>query len=242
MTHSTHTQQALFAPFVDEQALAQAELETYIEAQAQAVAPEELKVVEINFYEHEIYALDKLVAKITYDNDDFQTQRWIVMVNSVEVHRANTWLKCHNYITWHFSHGKLPVQEQENGTAATVYEVMAEIVAACEEFGFDVTNDGEIYHNSVKLGWVGCTDGRWWVAQASSEHQIKVPCDSAFDGVWLLSMVEASANKYADQKPACFEELLDKPFEMLTPQEWATLKEYSPQREQRRVSSSVRRG
>ncbi len=39
MTYITHTQQAIPSFFVDEQALAQAELYTHIETQAEAVAP-----------------------------------------------------------------------------------------------------------------------------------------------------------------------------------------------------------
>ncbi len=224
MTYKTHTQQPLFAPFVDDLALAQAELEKHIEAQAEANALLELKVVEINFYEHEMYADDKLVAKITYDHDDFQTQRWVVIVNSVEIHRANTWAKCHSYITWHYTRGELPVQEP-SGIATTGDEVMVQIATECEKFGLSVREDG-IYHNSVKLGWVGCTNGKWWVAQASSEHQIKVPCDRAFDGVWLLSMV--SASKCADAR-SC-EELLDRPFNELSVEEWEQLFEYEPLR------------
>ncbi|WP_026736257.1 hypothetical protein [Fischerella sp. PCC 9605] len=80
MPYTTHTQQALFAPFVDSQALAQAELENYIETQASAVAPEELTSVVCSFYDHEVYALEKLIAKITYDHDDFQTQRWFTFM------------------------------------------------------------------------------------------------------------------------------------------------------------------
>ncbi|BAZ71073.1 hypothetical protein NIES4106_58700 (plasmid) [Fischerella sp. NIES-4106] len=55
MTYKTATQQALFAPFVDEQVVAQAELEQHITQQAQSVAPEEFRVVEISCYDQEIY-------------------------------------------------------------------------------------------------------------------------------------------------------------------------------------------
>ncbi|QSJ19140.1 hypothetical protein JYQ62_10630 [Nostoc sp. UHCC 0702] len=53
---------------VDEQAIAQLELDRYIEAQASAIAPE-LKAVEITFFDHEYYAGEKLVAAISYDHD-----------------------------------------------------------------------------------------------------------------------------------------------------------------------------
>ncbi|MFK0734497.1 MAG: hypothetical protein ACIWVG_25665, partial [Gloeotrichia echinulata HAB0833] len=54
MTEKTPIQQALKAYRVDE-----------------AVAPEEFRVIEISFYDHEIYDGDKLIASITYDDDDF---------------------------------------------------------------------------------------------------------------------------------------------------------------------------
>jgi hypothetical protein len=51
-------------------------------------------------------------------------------------------------------------------------------------------------------------------------HQQKVPCDSAFEAVWVLSMVELT-------QPSS-EELLDKPFDQLTADEWERLREYQP--------------
>jgi hypothetical protein len=29
------------------------------------------------------------------------TQPWIVIINGLEIHRANTWASCYDYITWH---------------------------------------------------------------------------------------------------------------------------------------------
>ncbi|MBE8989898.1 hypothetical protein IQ275_22535, partial [Nostoc sp. LEGE 12450] len=67
----------------DNQALAQAELDSYIATQAQAVAPELLTIVEISFDHHEYYAGDELLASISHD-DNHLTQRWVVMVNERE--------------------------------------------------------------------------------------------------------------------------------------------------------------
>jgi hypothetical protein len=78
---------------VDNQALAQAELDNYIADQAQAVAPEPLTIVEISFDHHEYYADDKLVASISHD-DNHLTQRWVVMINDKEIFRANTLMRC----------------------------------------------------------------------------------------------------------------------------------------------------
>ena len=66
--------QKLTPAALDEQALAQAELDNYIANQAQAVAPDPLRIVEISFDHHEYYADDKLIASISHD-DDHLTQR-----------------------------------------------------------------------------------------------------------------------------------------------------------------------
>jgi hypothetical protein len=64
-----------------------------------------IRTVEISFYDHEVYAGDKLIANIGHDDDDFVTQCWVVKINGVEIHRAHTWAKCYHYITWHFKQG-----------------------------------------------------------------------------------------------------------------------------------------
>ncbi|BBD70440.1 hypothetical protein NIES4072_68060 [Nostoc commune NIES-4072] len=178
------------------------------------VKVEELRVIEISFYDHEYYAGKQLIATITHDDD--LTQPWVVVVNDAEVHRAATLMLCHRYICWQYKRGTLPVQ-QEAPRATTGNEVMCEIAAQCEQFGFELLDDG-IYKDEQKLGSIGCTEGKWWVIQATSVHQQKVPCDSAFDAVWVLSMVEP-------MQPSC-EELLDKPFDKLTASEWLMLLEY----------------
>ncbi|MCC5603815.1 hypothetical protein [Nostoc favosum] len=65
----------------DNQATAQTELDRHIAAQAQAITPEPLTTVEINFYHHEVYCGKELIAYIAYDHDDLVTQPWLVMVN-----------------------------------------------------------------------------------------------------------------------------------------------------------------
>ncbi|MCC5659919.1 hypothetical protein LC608_23665 [Nostoc sp. XA010] len=166
---------------------------------------EELRSVEISFEDHEFYAGQKLVASITHDDD--LTQPWIVMVNGEEIHRANTFKRCHSYITWHYQRGTLPIQEEETPVATTGNEIMVQIADECEKYGFEILDDG-IYDHEQKLGEVGCTNGRWWVIRATSVHQQKIPCDSALDAVWVLSMIELT-------QPSR-EELLDKPFDRLT--------------------------
>jgi hypothetical protein len=96
---------------VDEQPTAQAELDNHTVTQAQAIAPEPLRTVEISFYYHEYYAGNQLVASITHD-DDHLTQRWVVMVNDKEVFRANTVMRCHRFICTHYKDGTLLVEAE----------------------------------------------------------------------------------------------------------------------------------
>jgi hypothetical protein len=285
----------------DNQTLAQTELDNYIATQAQAVAPEPLTTVEINFYHHEVYCGKELIAYIAYDHDDLVTQRWLVMANGKEEFRANTWAKCYRFITWHhfdgtlretfpaplevaeaptileisfydqeafvgdklvasisydhgnyqnlywrvlvnnveifrdlsaarchsyikqqYQQGTLPVQEQlPEEVCTTGNEVMAQIFNECEKYGFEILDDG-IYQNDVKLGEVGHTDDGWWVMRTGEYQQM--PCDSAMDAVWWLSMVDVLPTA----EVADCEELLDRPFDELTPDEWQRLREYAP--------------
>jgi hypothetical protein len=91
----------------DEQSKAQAELDQHIATQAQAIAPEPLTTVEINFYHHEVYCGKELIAYIAYDHDDLVTQPWLVMVNGVEKFRATTVARCQRFIEWHHQDGTL---------------------------------------------------------------------------------------------------------------------------------------
>ncbi|MHC5917192.1 MAG: hypothetical protein ACYTXE_40865 [Nostoc sp.] len=292
----------------DNQALDQAELDNFIADQAQAIAPETLTTVEINFYHHEVFCGNELIAYIAYDHDDLVTQPWLVMVNGKEEFRANTWTKCYRFITWHqkdgtlretfpaptqvaeaptileisfydqeafvgdylvasisydhgnyqnlywrvlvnnveifcdlsaarchsfikqqYQQGMLPVQEPFiEEVCTTGNEVMAQIFNECEKYGFEILDDG-IYNNDIKLGEVGQTDGGWWVMRTGEYQQM--PCDSAMDAVWWLSMVDSVPHT---ETVDC-EELLDRPFEMLTAQDLELLREYEPVAESREL-------
>ncbi|MBU7583086.1 MAG: hypothetical protein KAF91_09280 [Nostoc sp. TH1S01] len=205
----------------DEQAIAQDELNQYVAEQAQAVAPEELRVVDISFYDKEYYAGDKLIATVTHDDDDFVTQRWVVMVNNAEEFRAATPMMCHRFICIHYKDGSLPVQEQAatETPCTTGNEIMAQIFNACEQHGLELLDDG-IYQDDEKLGEVGFTDGYWWVIRASS-GQHKMACGSADEAVRMLLVVKAGD----------WDDLLDKPFDQLSKQEWRLLMEFEPVRE-----------
>ncbi|BAB78222.1 hypothetical protein ACN23B_27640 (plasmid) [Anabaena sp. FACHB-709] len=291
MTYIAHRQQP-----VSEQTLAQAELDLHIVDQAQAVAPEDLTTVEINRHHYEIYAGKRLIAYITYDNTDFVTQRWVVMVNGEEKFRHNTQAWCFRFIDWHhkdgtlnptvsgeipevptiskicfydhealvdgelvasisfdsenhedlywrvlvnnieifrdttparchsyvkqqYQQGTLPVQQPFVEPCTTGNEIMVQIADECEKHGLELLDDG-IYRSDVRLGEVGCTDNQWWVIR-TGESQEKIPCDSAMDAVYWLSMVDAIEAMDCEQ-------LLDLPFDMLTAHDWQRLLEYQP--------------
>jgi hypothetical protein len=192
----------------DEQALAQAELDTYITDQAQVVAPELFTIVEISFDHHEYYAGNQLIASISHD-DSHLTQRWVVMVNDKEVFRANTLMRCDRFICTHYKDGSLPVQEKEATPPTTENQIMAHIFNECEKYGFEILDDG-IYNNGVKLGQVGCTNGNWWVKKRYSVQQQY--SNSVLDAVRSLSMVDVST----DGKSIFDEYFLDQPLEQLT--------------------------
>ncbi|MCC5633198.1 hypothetical protein LC613_37490 [Nostoc sphaeroides CHAB 2801] len=179
----------------DEQATAQAEFDSYITDQAQAVAPEPLRIVEISFDHHEYYADDKLVASISHD-DNHLTQRWVVMVNDKEVFRANTLMRCDRFICTHYKDASLPVQEKEATPPTTENQIMAHIFNECQDYGFEILDDGIYNNNGVKLGQVGCTDGNWWVKEGSSDQQQY--SNSVFDAVRSLSMVDTLPHTEAD--------------------------------------------
>ncbi|MDZ8070410.1 MAG: hypothetical protein RMY64_33185 [Nostoc sp. DedQUE08] len=193
----------------DEQATAQGELDGFIATQAQAIAPEPLRIVEISFDHHEYYADDKLVASINHD-DNHLTQRWVVMINDKEVFRANTLMRCDRFICTHHKDGSLPVQEKEATPPTTENLIMAHIFNECQKYGFEILDDGIYNNKGVKLGQVGCTDRNWWVKRRYSTQQQY--SNSVFDAVRSLSRVDVST----DGKSIFEEYFLDQPLEQLT--------------------------
>ncbi|MCC5605050.1 hypothetical protein [Nostoc favosum] len=192
-------------------------------------------ILEISFYDQEAFVGDKLVASISYDHDNYQNLYWRVLVNNVEIFRDLSAARCHSYIKQQYQQGTLPVQEQlpeeeaegqgatskgeeisplhpapcSLSSSTTGNEVMAQIFDECEKYGFEILDDG-IYQNEVKLGEVGCTDGGWWVMRTGECQQM--PCDSAMEAVWWLSMVDVST----DGKSIFDEYFLEQPLEQLT--------------------------
>ncbi|QKQ75131.1 hypothetical protein [Nostoc sp. TCL240-02] len=214
---------------VDNQALAH-----FIADQAQAIAPKPLRIVEISFSDYEYYAGNQLIASISHD-DNHLTQRWVVMVNDKEVFRANTLMRCDGFICTHYKDGTLPVQEAEvQGSrgaegknlqqlsplplrssapmlsSSTENQIMAHIFNECQNYGFEILDDGIYNNNGVKLGQVGCTDGNWWVKRRYSVQQQY--SNSVFDAVRSLSMMDVST----DGKSIFEEYFLDQPLEQLT--------------------------
>ncbi|MDZ7965881.1 MAG: hypothetical protein RM368_13035 [Nostoc sp. DedSLP03] len=219
----------------DEQALAQAELDNYIADQAQVVAPEPLTIVEISFDHHEYYAGNQLIASISHD-DNHLTQPWVVIVNDKEVFRANTLMRCDRFICTHYKDGSLPVQDKAEvqgsrgaegknlqqlsplplcasapmPSSSTENRIMAHIFNECQNYGFEILDDGIYNNKGVKLGQVGCTDRNWWVKKRYSTQQQY--SNSVFDAVRSLSRVDVST----DGKSIFDEYFLDQPLEQLT--------------------------
>ena len=218
---------------VDNQALAQAEFDSYIADQAQAVVPEPLRIVEISFSDYEYYAGNQLIASISHD-DNHLTQRWVVMINGKEVFRANTLMRCDRFICTHYKDGTLPVKAEVQGSrgaegknlqqlsplplcasapmlsSSTENRIMAHIFNECQNYGFEILEDGIYNNNGVKLGQVGCTNGNWWVILGYSGQQQY--SNSVYDAVRSLSMVDVST----DSKSIFDEYILDQPLEQLT--------------------------
>lgn len=135
---------------LDQQAQAQAELDNYIAQQAIAIAPEELTTQEINPHHFEVYAGKRLVAYISYDNNEYVTQRWVVMVSGEEKFRHNTLAQCHRFINWHYKDGTLNPQAQvEVSEVPTVQEISLydqEVVVLGEPIA-SIEFDDRIYHH-----------------------------------------------------------------------------------------------
>ena len=186
-----------------------------------------IRTLEISFYDHEIYAGEKLIACITHDHDDFATQRWVVMINGVEVHRTNTWAKSYDYIIWHYKQGTLPTQQQEE-IAATGNEETAE-VTTISKFEFDLRNV-VAKQNLVKLGEIACKSRNHWVVRVYAQNQLTL----SFDGIcpkvgslWLVEISPPETNQSININESC-EELLNQPFDELISEEWDRLRRYKP--------------
>ncbi|MDZ8261961.1 hypothetical protein [Nostoc sp. ChiQUE01b] len=153
-SHQAAQLQKIACPAKDEQAIAQSEFDRYIATQAEAVAPEELAIKEINPHHFEIFAGKQLIAYISYDSSEFVTQPWVVMVNGVEIFRHNTQAWCYRYITWHYKDCTLPLPlpapaqfpEVPTITEISFYEqeafVNGELIAS---ISFDSENHENLY-------------------------------------------------------------------------------------------------
>jgi hypothetical protein len=175
------------------------------------------------------------------------------MVNDKEVFRANTVMRCDRFICTHYKDGSLPVQDKEATPPTTENRIMAHIFNECQNYGFEILDDGIYTHDTEdgklrKLGQVGCTNGNWWVIQDSLGQQQY--SNSVYDAVRSLSMADTSfatepTPEYLQHRPlqqlttdelqqllnaevANCEQLLDRPVDELTSQDWERLREYEP--------------
>lgn len=205
-----------------------------INPQPSADVPEVPFISEICFYEQEAFADGELVASISFDYESHEDLYWRVMINGQEIFRDTTAPRCHSYVKQQYQQGMLPVQQEapEQGEFSPLHPVscpvsstdnrtMAHIFNECQKYGFSTLNDG-IYHNDLKLGQVGYTNGNWWVIQScSGQPQYS---HSVFDAVISLLPVSELTDTEVDN---C-EQLLDMPFEQLTIEDWQRLKTYEP--------------
>lgn len=192
-----------------------------------AIAQSDITTVEISFYDHEIYAGKKLIACITHDHNDFVTQRWVVMINDVEMHRANTWAKCYDYIIWHYKQGTLPAQQQEE-IAATCDKETAQVTPT-SKFEFDLRND-VAKQNLVKLGEIAFKTCNHWVVRVYAQNQLTLSFDGIcpkVESLWLIEISPLESNQSTNINKSC-EELLDQPFDELISEEWDRLRRYKP--------------
>lgn len=186
---------------------------------APAQFPEAPTITEISFYDQEASVDGQLVASVSFDPNNYEDLYWRVLVNDAEIFRDTTPERCHSYVKQQYQQGTLPVQAQFEELCTTGNEIMVQIFNACEKYGLELLDDG-IYKDDEKLGEVGFTDGHWWFIRAASEGQ-KVACESVDEAVRLLLVVEAGD----------WEDLLDKPFDQLSQQEWRLLMEFEPVQE-----------
>jgi hypothetical protein len=187
---------------------------------APAEYPEVPTVAKISFYDQELIADSQLIASVEYDYDDCTDLFWAVIINDCEIYYATTPARCHSYVKQAYQQGMLPVQRQEE-PCTTGNEIIVQIFDACEQHGLELLDDGIYTRDGEKLGEVGFTDGNWWVIRASSVGQQKAACESAIAGVWVLLQVEA----------VDWDELLDKPFDQLSAEEWLLMMESEPVQE-----------
>ena len=156
------------------------------------------------------------------------------MVNGKEIFRANTLMRCDRFICTHYKDGTLLVEALVQGSrgaegknlqqlsplplcsrtpmlsSSTENQIMAHIFNECQNYGFEILDDGIYNNNGVKLGQVGCTNGNWWVILGYSGQQQY--SNSVFDAVRSLSMVDVST----DSKSIFDEYFLEQPLEQLT--------------------------
>ncbi|WP_292789371.1 hypothetical protein [Nostoc sp. NMS7] len=138
-------------------------------------------------------------------------------------------------------------------SSTTENRIMAHIFNECQNYGFEILDDGIYTHDTEdgklrKLSQVGCTNGNWWVIQDSSGQQQY--SNSVYDAVRSLSMADTSfatepTPEYLQHRPlqqlttdelqqllnaevANCEQLLDRPVDELTSQDWERLREYEP--------------
>jgi hypothetical protein len=86
-------------------------VDAILSAQPQPVESAAIKPL-VEMSGNDCIADGEIIATITSD-DQSLTQPWAVKINNIEVHRADTWARCYDYVRSHFKYGTLPSPQPE---------------------------------------------------------------------------------------------------------------------------------
>ena len=139
-------------------------------------------VIDYDIQTNQVWLNDRYFGYTYPYEEEYGATKWAVeRADGYAISGFNTHIKAHN---WLIKHPPLEVE--------IVYspDPLEELTATCQEYGFGLDVEGNVYQGERFLGKVGYCD-RWWVIRQSSQHGEAVPCDSAKDAVWSLWATEA---------------------------------------------------
>ncbi|WP_414543893.1 hypothetical protein [Nostoc sp. CCY0012] len=167
MTYVTDTQQALFGSFVDEQTVAQAELDTHIEAQAQTIAP--IAPVKDPLTDRDRTIIATIVNQSDYPHDCQPQDVVTIWINPDNI----VWVKMtHGFARFNKEPFKAAVAEIKATLPETPRErnerLSAELEEACTKFGLWhgqvdwLSFSTKVFRGNHLVGFVGCNDEGWY--------------------------------------------------------------------------------
>ncbi|MHC5779211.1 hypothetical protein [Nostoc sp.] len=115
-----------------------------------------------------------IAATITSDDD--LTQPWVVKIGGVEVHRANTWARCYDYVRTHVKYGTLPIQEQPSIEPQPIAlpkvgesHFIGDRLLRCIEVGNDYAAVWDVISASLPMGEIYMGWDCFWMHNLSLE-------------------------------------------------------------------------